>query len=104
MGKSAGLGSVGVSVVLGADVGFGGVVVGVGGVLVSLDGVLVSELVVAGLVVVGGFVVGGGCVLVVLGCLAMCFVCHGVLLCSGVAGGGAMLGREVFHRRDDGVN
>ena len=52
------------------------VVVGILGVLMSLLGVLVSFLVVALFMVFRRGVMRLGGVFVMLGCLAMCFVCH----------------------------
>jgi hypothetical protein len=57
-------------------VGIDRVVMGLFRVIVRLLGVLVAGLVVARFVVLGGGVVRFGGVLVVLGCFAMCFVCH----------------------------
>jgi len=45
-------------------------------VLMSEVGVLLGFLVIALFMVIGRCVMGLGCVLVMFGCLAMCFVCH----------------------------
>jgi hypothetical protein len=55
---------------------FCGMLMGLPRVIVRLLGVFVACLVIARLMVFGCGVVGLRCVLVVLGCLAMCFVCH----------------------------
>jgi hypothetical protein len=45
-------------------------------VLMSEIGVLLCFLVIALFMVIGRGVMGLGCVLVMFGCLAVCFVCH----------------------------
>jgi hypothetical protein len=57
-------------------------------VLMSEVGVLLGFLVIALFMVIGRGVMGLGCVLVMFGCLAMCFVCHTAPLVLGMIPGG----------------
>lgn len=66
----------------------GGVLMSLRGMLVCCRGVLVRLFVVALLVVFRCRVMGLGSVFVVLGCLAMCFVCHTAPLVLGMIPGG----------------